>query len=97
MAGGAAFTNPQLIKAAETLVLSSGKCQLAYRDWINLPALQKTFNNFPTPFLQEYQIKNEMQATTAQQQGFAGHVDKVQATQALEEVVTNFAEASAAD
>ena len=93
-AGGAAFTQEQLIKAAETLILNTGKYQLAYREWINLPPPQKTFNTFRTRFAMEYQILNEMQNSTAQQQGFVGNVEE---DPDLTSAVANFAQASAAD
>ena len=41
-AGGAAFTPDQIVKAAETLVLHTGKYQLAYREWIALPPANRT-------------------------------------------------------
>ena len=94
-AGGAAFTQEQLIKAAETLILNTGKYQLAYREWINLNPLQKTFNNFRTRFATEYQIQNEMQNATAQQQGFVANVEVEDPD--LTSAVANFAQASAAD
>ena len=94
-AGGAAFTQEQLIKAAETLILNTGKYQLAYREWINLNPVQKTFNIFRTRFATEYQIQNEMQNATAQQQGFAANVEVEDPD--LTSAVANFAQASAAD
>ena len=42
IAGGTAFTAEQLIKTVETLILATGKYQLAYREWISLPEIQKT-------------------------------------------------------
>ena len=46
IAGGTAFTAEQLIKSAETLILATGKYKLAYREWISLPDIQNTFNEF---------------------------------------------------
>ena len=36
-AGGAPFNPAQLVKAAETLVLPTGRYQQAYREWLNKP------------------------------------------------------------
>ena len=92
-----AFTNPQLIKVAETLILSSGKYKLPYQDWINLPESQKKFNNFPIQFSQKYQILNEMKITTVQQQGFTVNSEEKPSNHELEGAVENFAQATAAD
>jgi len=94
-AGGTAFTPAQLIKAAETLVLSTGRYPQAYREWLNRPDVEKTFNNFRVQFNREYQIQNEMQHSTAQQQGYAGNV--TDDGNVLDNAVANFAEATAAD
>ena len=93
IAGGTAFTAEQLIKAAETLILATGKYQLAYREWISLPEIQKTFNEFRLRFNNEYMIQNEMQSSTAQQHGFAGNVVE---ENNLNDAVANFAQVSAA-
>ena len=94
LAGQTPLTNEQIIRAAESLILATGKYQLAYREWIGLPAPQKTFNNFRIRFSNEYLIQNEMQASTAQSQGFVGQVAE---EPDLSEAVANFAQASAAD
>ena len=75
IAGGTPFTSDQLIRAAETLVLATGKYQLAYREWISLQAVQKTFNEFRLRFNNEYMIQNEMMASTTQQHGYAGNAE----------------------
>ena len=94
IAGGTAFTAEQLIKAAETLILATGKYQLAYREWISLPEIQKTFNEFRLRFNNEYMIQNKMQSSTAQQHGFAENVVE---EKNLNDAFANFAQASAAD
>ena len=93
-AAGAPFTAEQIIKAAENVVLATGKYQWAYREWISLPAAQKTFNNFRKRFTQEYQVQNEITGVTADAQGFAGEVTE---TPELNEAMANFAQALAAD
>ena len=45
IAGGTAFTSEKIIKAEEALVIAAGKYQLAYREWISLPEIQKTFKS----------------------------------------------------
>ena len=94
-AGGTPFTAAQLVKAAETLVLATGRYPQAYREWLNRLEVEKTFNNFRIQFNKEYQIQNEMQHTTAQQQGYAGNVTSVEGT--LDNAVADFAQATAAD
>ena len=64
MAGGAVLTNKQLIKAAENLVLVTGKYRLVYWECINLPAHQKTFNSLFVHLNTVYQVQNEMRGTT---------------------------------
>ena len=58
IAGRTAFTTEKLIKPEETLILATGKYQLAYREWISLPAIQNTFNEFRLRFNNEYMIQN---------------------------------------
>ena len=94
IASGTLFTAKQLIKAAETLILASGKYKLAYREWISLPAIQKTFNEFYLRFNNEYMIKNDMQSRTAQQHGFAGNVVY---EKNFNDAEANFSQASASD
>ena len=43
-AGGTPFTLAQLVKAAETLVLATGRYPQAYREGLNKPTADKTFN-----------------------------------------------------
>ena len=45
-AGGAPFTLAQILKAAETLILATGRYNISYREWLALPEAQKTYNNF---------------------------------------------------
>lgn len=75
LTGGTSFIAEQLLKAAETLVLSTGKYQIVYRECIGLPIVQNTSNNFRIRFYNKYMIQNKtMQSTMAQQQVFAGNV-----------------------
>jgi hypothetical protein len=55
-----AITPAQVIKAAETLILQTGKYTSAYREWISLDAAAKTYQNFKTRMTQEYQLQNQM-------------------------------------
>ena len=94
IAGGTAFTSKQVIKAAETLILATGKYHLAYREWISIPEIQKTFNEFCLRFNNEYMIQNEMQSITAQQHGFAVNVSE---EKKLNDAATKFSQTSAVD
>ena len=76
----AAFIQDQLIKAAETLVLQTGKYQLSYREWINLDPVEKTYNNFKTRLTNEYQVQNEMRGTTTRERGFANNIEQKMTT-----------------
>ena len=67
---------------------------MAYREWIILPEIQKTFNEFRLRFNNDYMIQNEMQSSTAQQHGFVGNVVE---EKNLNDAVANFENASAAD
>ena len=53
-AGGTPFTPAQLVKAAETLVIATGRYPKAYREWLNKATVDKTFKNFRTQFNREY-------------------------------------------
>ena len=97
-AGGTLFAPAQLLNAAETLILATGKYQLAYREWVGLPAAQKTFQNFRVRFTAEYQVLNEVNQSTAAQGGYAANVvENHQDDEALQEAIDNFVQASAAD
>ena len=87
------FTAEQIINAAETLILTTGKYQLSYREWISLPEIQNTFNEVRLCFNNEYMIQNEMQSITSQQHIFAGNVVE---EKNLNDVVAKFAQAPAA-
>ena len=58
IAFGTVFTSEQLIKAEETLIIATGKYHLTYREWISLPAIQNTFNEFRLRFNNEDMIQN---------------------------------------
>lgn len=69
-AANAPLTPAQILKAAETLILQTGKYNIPYREWINLPEAQKTYANFKTRFSREYQIQNELNSITSSQAGY---------------------------
>ena len=93
-AGRAAFTPDQIVKAAETLILHSGKYQIAYREWIALPEANKTYNEFKTRFSNEYQLQNELNNSTADEHEYANNINE---DNNLDEAFNNFAMATAAD
>ena len=98
-AGGTPFTAAQIIKAAETLVLHTGKYTQSYREWLTLEAAQKTYNNFKVCFAQEYQVQNELFPTT-QDAGFhdANNAEGIDnGINEITDAVTNFANAAATD
>ena len=76
LAGGTAFTAEKLIKSAETLVLATGKYQLAYRKRISLLEIQKTFNELCLRFNNKYMIQNKMKSSTAMKNGFAWNAEE---------------------
>jgi len=98
VAANVPFTPAQLVSCGETLIMSTGKYDLAYRDWISLPAANKTWHNFKVTFTNEYAKLNKMHRS-AQQAGYHGANQAVSqdTTPDLEEAVQNFATASAAD
>ena len=67
---------------------------MAYREWIILPEIQKTFNELRLRLNNEYMIQNKMQSSTAQQHGFAGNVVE---EKNLNGAAANFAQDSAAE
>jgi hypothetical protein len=68
-AGQVAITPQQVLKAAETLILQTGKYVSAYREWIALDPVHKTYHNFKLRMNQEYQLQNTM-TTTARDAGY---------------------------
>jgi hypothetical protein len=68
-AGQVAITPQQVLKAAETLILQTGKYVSAYRKWISLDPVHKTYHNFKLRMNQEYQLQNTM-TTTARDAGY---------------------------
>lgn len=101
MAGGILFTPAQIIKAAEVLILSTGKYHIAYIEWNDLLKATKKYNNFKQRFIHEYQLQNKIKATTSTQAGYhkANFVNNTSNSTNinLEEAVQNFTKASAAD
>ena len=69
-AAGAPFTPAQILKAAETLMLSIGRYAIFYREWISLPDNQRTYVNLKNKVSKECQLQNEMNEITA---GDIGH------------------------
>jgi hypothetical protein len=68
-AGQVAITPQQVLKAAETLILQTGKYVSAYREWIALDPVHKTYHNFKLRMNQEYQLQNTM-TTMARDAGY---------------------------
>ena len=89
------FTQEQIVRAAEALILSTGKYAAAYREWLALADADKTYHNFVNRFTTEYQIQNEMAGTTAEQAGY--HANMATTEPSLQSAVSNFAEATASD
>jgi hypothetical protein len=97
-AGQVAITPQQVLKAAEMLILQTGKYVSAYREWIALDPAAKTYQNFKSRMTQEYQLQNTM-TTTARDAGYhhanaaINHSDE----SSLASAAQDFAAASAAD
>jgi hypothetical protein len=97
-AGNVAITPAQVLKAAETLILQTGKYTSAYREWIGLDEVAKTYQNFKTRMTREYQLQNQM-TSTARDAGYHGanaainDIDEA----SLASAAQDFAAASAAD
>jgi hypothetical protein len=98
-AGQVAITPAQVLKAAETLILQTGKYTSAYREWIALDPTAKTYQNFKVRMTAEYQLQNTM-TTTARDAGYHhanaaynGPADE----ESLASAAQDFAAASAAD
>jgi hypothetical protein len=68
-AGQVAITPAQVLKAAKTLILQTGKYTSAYREWIALAPNAKTYQNFKVQMTAEYQLQNTM-TTTARDAGY---------------------------
>jgi hypothetical protein len=98
-AGQVAITPAQVLLAAETLILQTGKYTSAYREWIALDPNAKTYHNFKVRMTAEYQLQNTM-TTTARDAGYH-HANAAQHHPADEESLASaaqdFAAASAAD
>jgi hypothetical protein len=96
-AGNVAITPAQVLKAAETLILQTGKYTSAYREWISLDPAHKTYQNFKTRMTREYQLQNQM-TSTARDAGYHANAaisDNDEAS--LASAAQDFAAASAAD
>ena len=52
-AAGAPFTPAQILKAAETLILSTGRYAISYREWISLLDQERTCLNLKTKLVKE--------------------------------------------
>ena len=71
-------------------MLSTGRHNIACREWIVMPEVQKTHDNFKIILLCEYQTQNYMQATTTSQSGYK-YANMVQNETDLQEAIQNFA------
>ena len=98
-AGNTPFTDEQIVKAAENLVLATGRYHYAYREWVALPDVQKTYQNFRTKFSQEYQLQNAINATTAEQGGYANNISSNNEMEMphLTDAIDTFAQAAITD
>jgi hypothetical protein len=96
-AGNVAITPAQVLKAAETLILQTGKYTSAYREWISLDPAAKTYQNFKTRMTREYQLQNQM-TSTARDAGYHANAAILEADEhSLASAAQDFAAASAAD
>jgi hypothetical protein len=98
-AGRVAITPAQVIKAAETLILQTGKYTTAYHEWIGLAATDRTYQNFKTRMTAEYSLQNQIH-TTSHEAGY--HHANAALTQDDEQhhianAASDFAAATAAD
>jgi hypothetical protein len=96
-AGNVAITPAQVLKAAETLILQTGKYTSAYREWISLDPAAKTYQNFKTRMTREYQLQNQM-TSTARDAGYHANAALLESDEhSLASAAQDFAAASAAD
>jgi hypothetical protein len=98
-AGQTAITPAQIVKAAETLILQTGKYTTAYREWLSLAEADKTYLNFKTRMTAEYCLQNQIH-TTSREAGY-GHANAAMALNTEDEhlaaAANEFASATAAD
>ena len=64
-AGSVPLTPQQVIQAAQTLILQTGKYTQAYREWSALDITQKTYPNLKVRFNGEYQLQNAINVTSS--------------------------------
>jgi hypothetical protein len=99
-AGQTPITPQQVIKAAETLILQTGKYTVAYREWLGLPTVEKTYLNFKTRMTAEYCLQNQIH-TTAREAGYTHQanaaIDVHPDEDHLAAAANEFASATAAD
>lgn len=93
-----AITPAQVLKAAETLILQTGRYSSAYREWMALNETEKTYHNFKTRMTKEYQLLNTM-STTAREAGYHHGANAASETndESLAAAAQDFAAATAAD
>jgi hypothetical protein len=96
-AGNVAITPAQVLKAAETLILQTGKYTSAYREWIGLDPAAKTYQNFKTRMTREYQLQNQMTSTARDAGYHANAAINDNDETSLASAAQDFAAASAAD
>lgn len=103
-AAGVAFTPAQLLKAAEQLVIHTGKYQQCYREFLQLPEIQRTYTELKRCIIEENCIQVKLNLT-ARAAGFANattngippNTDKEPTEADLTSAVQHFAEANAAE
>ena len=69
-AAGIPFTMKKIIKAAEMIILKMGCFNDAYREWLRLTPVDKTYNKLKLRFTKEYQVKIELDGNTVQGSGY---------------------------
>ena len=100
MASRAPFTNEQILKAAEILLIATGKYKTKCGDWLSHDRADRTQENLKAEFSEEYALQNELNMTTAQAGYHATNAvtDTTNVSDIapeLNQAVTHFKEASA--
>ena len=66
IASGAPFTDEQILKAVEILLVATGLYNTKYRDWLSQNHADCTYANLKVEFTARYALQNELNMTTAQ-------------------------------
>lgn len=93
-AAGDPLSDKSLVNTAEHLLIATGQYHMAYRDWVQLPEVQKTYANLKIHFLKDFTLQNRMRSTTAAQHGY---VNQITETDKFQEALNNLADATVAD